>query len=363
MEATLKLLFILCSLFLFQFAVAQTPNLAAGKIETTEKSHLNHPGEIDSPTAATEIQKTSSKDGETISEERTKDLLTQPSLEVFTGLHQMFYQAALFLGILALFYFQLKFLHFLAALILGFIASFIYPLDKYVHELFIQTHFYRVLGVANFEQNDQYGKLFVYALVIFALCILLFLRKKPKLFSLITLLLLVVNLLVVAINHFSLPNGFYKDVLNDRKELLLGINSKSMDARLDSCKEFKIVCLEISNIQDLDTQTLPFGKNEKEEVKIHLIRNFATLGAFAFIQPSNSPSILAVLKTHDRILLAYDAEYPLLQWRRAEGYFSRASFFVSCGWYFLALALCFMHGSPARMHFINYFRRSTLGQP
>lgn len=359
MEAPLKRFVFFCSLFLIQFTFAQTVNTQAGKIEEKNKLTSNSALAIKSIDPVLGTFKTNSLENEMIPSERNLDDLTNPNLEVFTGLHQTFYLAALFLGVFALFYFQLKSIHFLVALILGFISTYTYPLDKYVHELFVHTHFYRILGAASFENNDQYGKLFIYALLIIALFILLFLRKKPKLFSLITLLLLFVNLLVVAINHFSLPNGFYKDVLNDRKELLLSINAKTKDARLSSCTEFRIVCLDISDIQELDAHTIPIESVGKEEIKSYLIRSFVTQGAFAAIRRSNNPSILAVLKINKRIFLAYDVEYPLIQWRRAEGYFSRASFFVSLGWYFFALVLCLIHATPARRYAVNYFRRGT----
>ncbi|MFP5457313.1 MAG: hypothetical protein ACLGG7_01160, partial [Bacteriovoracia bacterium] len=164
------------------------------------------------------------------------DYDSEARLDFWFDIQEIFYLSAAFVGFLMAL-FPKPLWNPLLALLLGCAASGFDVFDGNLHPWLAQN----VVKNPKFLGNPQYTKLLFYSLSLGVLGISL-VRARETMAKLLTLVLLTVNLALVANNHVSYPDGYFKALLKDRKEEINRLNLVAEKELPAACTALRLHC-------------------------------------------------------------------------------------------------------------------------
>lgn len=258
-------------------------------------------------------------------------------LDLWFDVHEIFYLSAAFAGILMAVVPKPLWTPLLA-LVLGCVASGFNVFDGNLHPWLART----VVDHPKFLGNPQYTKLLFYALSLGVLGIS-FARARDTMAKLLTLVLLTVNLALVANNHMSYPDGYFKALLKDRKEdinQLLLVSEKELPA---ACTALRLHCRMRT---DMRIVGFPFYGYMDPKIQEHyetLSHNITESAGKMVLDTNKTPSLYMTISYGSSILEVFDPFKVKQYWELSAYHFYRNSAAVTTGWYVFYIVLLFVH--------------------
>lgn len=258
-------------------------------------------------------------------------------LDFWFDIHEIFYLSAAFTGILMALV-PKPLWNPLLALMLGCVASGFDLFDGNIHP-WLGKH---IVENRKFLANPQYTKLFFYSLSLGVLGIS-FVRARDTMAKLLTLVLLTVNLVLVANNHLSYPDGYFKTLLKERKEevnRLLLVSEKELPA---ACTALRLHCRMRTNMKIVG---FPFYDYMDPKIQEHyetLSHNITENYGKIILDTNKTPSLYMTINYGSSILEVFDPFKVKLYWELSAYHFYRNSAVVTTGWYIFYIFLLYFH--------------------
>ena len=253
--------------------------------------------------------------------------------------HETFYIAAPFVALFVAFNISSDW-----AAILSFgIAQFLVAIDFFEDILF---NYFSVFPPP-YSLNPQYTKIFLYLIAFSILVPSLYFKKR--IIKILALLLLSVNVVLVLNNHFSFPDGIFRELVEVRKNEVRLIAEESNKSNLGvicramkiSCRIFKGGTSETLTWLDLNKDLQSYYEQLKSIPPVQ--------GESFFIDTNRNPSLFARFKRKDGFVLEVFDPYRIKEyWSMNVFYFYRNSALISCGWFFFFVILGWVHRKVRR---------------
>lgn len=258
--------------------------------------------------------------------------------------HQIFYGAALCLGI----FISLRKSNLIIAAAWAIILSFVLDTFNFfetLHTTFANKGFYLWLGYPNWANNPQFSILILYGFVLCILLIKLMIARFRSLILTFTLLLLFINLIVIYLNHLNFPGGIMKDLYTLQEKKIESLLTLDEGQFKDRCSQDGFACrfLNVSGkikvINELNTKD-PILQNYYQNISVQLNSKHFT----KIVEHNKIPSIyVSGPNGKGGFYDIFSFETPKLFWTLNLSYFSRTCFLVSAGWFYFIVLLFFIH--------------------
>lgn len=264
--------------------------------------------------------------------------------DLWIDAHGLYYVAAPLLGFFSLFL-RVNIIYLApAALIISKLTYDAIFFEK-THDILRAINFYNWIGYPEWAANPQLPILLFYAITLVASFALLAKRAFKSFGQIFVIILLLVNLAVVTINHASFPGGFMKDVYREHQIKLENYTELNTESLKRLCTEQNLNC-RVAKINSTPEVLFEFKENDAEMLSYYKeVSTSFPSEDYKIVANHNKYPSLYIVKKHDdnSSYEIFSVDTPRMYWTLSLTYFSRASFWVSIGWFYFSLALAYIH--------------------